>query len=74
MRQKTFHIGEYCLHGTCQVILKGVELTVKLLDFKTTNVREQETFHYVDKFKLQMWLEDRMSSFYADKVMNEFYA
>ena len=74
MKKKTFHIGEYCLHGTVQVILKGVELTVKFFNYKTRDLQEEKTFHFVDKFKMRMYLEDRMSSYYADKVMDEFYA
>ena len=72
----THHIGEYCKYGTVRTeVDRNANITVKFFDFKTTSpVREQETFSFVDKFKVQMYLEDNMSSYYADKVMAKIYA
>ena len=72
----THHIGEYCKHGTVRTeVDRNANVTVKFFDFKTTSpVREQETFSFVDKGKLQFYLEDYMSAYYADKVMAKIYA
>jgi hypothetical protein len=72
---KTFHIGEYCVHGTLKVYVDhNANIRFSFYDYKTNNLKEQQQFSFVDKFKIQMYLEDHMSAYYADKVMNTFYA
>lgn len=70
---KTFNIGEYCKFGTIIVEVKGLHTTVKVCDYKTKNVQEKERFHFVDKHKLQWFLEDFTTPYYADKIINHFY-
>ena len=70
---KTFNIGEYCKYGTIQVKQENLQTTIKLMDYKTNNVREQEKFHVVDKAKIQWYLEDFTTPYYADKIINWLY-
>jgi hypothetical protein len=73
--RNTHHIGEYCKYGTVRTeVDRNANITIKFFDFKTVSpVQEQKTFSFVDKFKVQMYLEDNMSSYYADKVMDKIY-
>jgi len=72
---RTYDIGEVCLHGTVKVAwMDNGKIRIRFYDFKTTNLQEEDTFSFVDKFKIQMHLEDRMSAYYADKIMKDFYA
>ena len=71
---KTFNIGEYCVYGTVRVTTRELKFKVELMDFRTKNVREKETFHCVDKHKIQMYLEKFTTCYYADKIINHFYA
>lgn len=72
---KTYHIGEVCLHGTVRLdVMMNADIRVRFYNYKTTDLQEEETFSFVDKFKLLMHLEDRMSSYYADNIINDFYA
>ena len=73
-RTKTFHIGEYCLYGTIIAQIKDTYITLRVCDFKTKNARITKKFHFVDKWKMQEFLWDITSDYYADKVMQEFYA
>lgn len=70
---KTFNIGEYCKYGTIRVTRHNIECKVEVCDYKTKNVREKASFHYVDKAKMQYYLEDYTTPFHADKIMNHFY-
>lgn len=70
---KTFNIGECCLYGTIIAERKDTKLTIKVCDYKTKNVRVKETFDFVDKAKLQWFLEDYTTPYYADKVVKHFY-
>ena len=74
--RNTHHIGEYCKHGTVRTEIEGDgKIVVRFYDFKTTSpIRESAIFDFVDKFKVQMYLEDNMSAYYADKVMDKIYA
>jgi len=72
--QKTFHIGEYCKYGTIKVTRDDLHCKVEVMDYKTKNVRVRESFHFVDKAKMQWFLEDYTTPFYADKIINHFYA
>ena len=71
----THHIGEYCRYGTVRTeVDRNANITVKFFNFKTTSpAQESETFSFVDKFKVRMYLEDNMSSYYAEKVMDKIY-
>lgn len=73
--RNTHHIGECCKHGTVRTSIdRNANVTVEFLDFNTVSpVRESETFSFVDKSKLQFYLEDYMSAYYADKVMAKIY-
>ena len=73
--QKTYDIGEYCLHGTVKVAwLDNGKLRIRFYNYKTTDLQEEFIRSFVDKFKIRMLLEDKMSSYYADKIMDDFYA
>lgn len=75
VQQRVYHIGEYCKHGTVKVHHEdNARIVVRLLKFKTDQIMESAIFDFVDKFKFQMYLEDNMSSYYADKIMKDFYA
>ncbi len=75
VKSKVYHIGEYCLHGSVKVAwLDNAKLRIRFYNYKTTNLKEEKTFSFVDKFKIQMYLEDKMSFYYAEKIMNDFYA
>ena len=73
--KNTHHIGEYCKYGTVRTVVdNNARITVSFYDFKTKSpVQQKETFDFVDKFKVQMYLEDNMSAYYADKVMDKIY-
>lgn len=72
--KRTYDIGECCVYGTVKVHYEDNErIVVRFYDYKTENVKESAIFSFVDKFKLQMYLEDNMTSYYADKIMNDFY-
>lgn len=76
MPQKTFKIGESCKHGIIKVSREkeSVNIKVQLLDYDTKKVMESKNFHFVDKFKIRMYLEDNTTSYHADKVMDYLYA
>ena len=75
VKQRVYDIGEYCVHGTVKVAwMDNGKLRIRFYNFKTNDLQEEETFSFVDKFKIQMHLEDRMSSYYADKILSDFYA
>ena len=71
---KTFHIGESCLHGTVKVTVdRNAKFTVNFYNYKTTDLQETAKFDFVDKAKLQWYLEDRMTPYYAGKIIDKFY-
>jgi len=73
--QKTYDIGEYCLHGTVKVaIMANANIRVRFYNYKTTKLQLEETFSFVDKFKFMDFLEDYMSYYYANKIIKDFYA
>ena len=75
MKNKTFNIGEYCLHGTIRASLRDDKLTIEVCDYKTRNVQDKNYFHLpTDKMALSFYLEDFTTCFYADKIINHFYA
>ncbi len=71
---KTFNIGEYCKHGTIRVTRDNIECVVEVCDYKTKNVREKASFHFVDKAKMQWFLEDYTTAFHADRIIKYFYS
>jgi hypothetical protein len=71
---KRYDIGEVCLHGSVKVRWKGTRLHIQFLNYKTHDVQEETEIDFVDKFKVMMYLEDRMSHYYADKILKDFYA
>ena len=72
---RTYDIGEVCIYGTVKVSwLSNAKMRIRFYDFKTDILREEETFSFVDKFRIEMYLEDHMSHYYADKIMKDFYA
>jgi len=73
MKTKTFNIGESCLYGTIRVTLNDFRYKVEVMDYKTKNVRENESFHIVDKFSMHNYLESFTTPYYADKVISHFY-
>ena len=73
--QKTFRIGEYALGGIIKVIVdKNANIKIENRDWDDQSLVQSKTFSFVDKNKVQMYLEDVTSSYYADKVMNWIYA
>lgn len=72
---RTYHIGEYCLYGTVKVAwLDNGKLRIRFYNYKTDKLQEEHIMSFVDKFNIRMMLEDRMSAYYADKIMSDFYA
>ena len=72
--QKTFRIGEYALGGIIKVIVDGnARIKIENRDWDDKSLVQSEIFDFVDKFKVQMYLEDVTSSYYAEKVMNWIY-
>jgi hypothetical protein len=72
--QKTFRIGEYALGGIIKLIVdKNARITIQNRDWDDGSLVQAKTFDFVDKFKVQMYLEEVTSSYYADKVMNWIY-
>lgn len=72
---RVYHIGESCLHGTVRVAwLDNGKLRIRFYNYKTMDLQEEFIRNFVDKFKIQMLLEDKMSAYYADQIMNDFYA
>ena len=75
VRQRVYDIGEHCQYGTVKVAwMDNGNIRIRFYDFKTTNLRKEFRSSFVDKFKIQMYLEDHMSSYYADKIIKDFYA
>jgi arsenate reductase-like glutaredoxin family protein len=74
VRSRTYDIGESCLHGTVKVAwLDNGKIRIRFYNYKTNDLQEEFIRSFVDKFEIQMLLEDRMSAYYADKIMNDFY-
>jgi hypothetical protein len=73
---KTFKIGEYAVGGIVRIDTdNNANIRVRCLDWHSKKTVLDETFKFVDKFKLQMYLEDEVTScFYADKIMKSIYA
>jgi len=72
---KTFKIGEYALGGIIKVITdKNANIKIEVRDWDDKSLVQSETFSFVDKFKVQMYLEDVTTSYYADKIMAKIYA
>lgn len=72
---RTYDIGEYCQYGTVKIAwLNNGRLRIRFYNYKTDDLQEEFTRSFVDKFKIQMLLEDKMSSYYADQIMKDFYA
>jgi hypothetical protein len=72
--QKTFRIGEYALGGIIKVIVdKNARIKIENRDWDDKSLVQSEIFDFVDKNKVEMYLEEVTSSYYADKVMNWIY-
>ena len=73
--QRKYDIGESCTYGTVKVdVMANADIRVRFYDYKTTNLQLEETFSFVDKYKLTSFLEDHMSYYFADTIMKDFYA
>ena len=71
---KTFRIGEYALSGIIKVIVDdNARIKIENRDWDDKSLVQAKIFDFVDKFKVQMYLEDVTSSYYAEKVMNWIY-
>lgn len=73
-RTKTFNIGECCIHGTVKITVDNLTFTVKICDYKTNIVRESKKFHFVDKYKIKIYLEEFTTCFWAEKMVKHFFA
>ena len=76
IKVNTHHIGEYCAYGTVRTETDDdARIVIRFYDFKTKSpIRESAIFDFVDKHKIQWYLEDNMSAYYADKVIDKIYA
>ena len=74
--RKTFKIGEYALGGIVTVeVDNNAQITVQCKDWETKQPILTGLFDFVDKYKLQMWLEDEVTTaYYADKIIKSIYA
>jgi hypothetical protein len=70
----TMDIGEYLMYGRAVIEHdNNANITIKLCDYKTNNVREEKTFSFVDKFKIQEWLWDYTTDYYVEKILEKIY-
>lgn len=75
MRKKTHNIGEYCEGGTVVLKWDGLTLNIDITEYKKPKeVIHCERFHFVDKYKATMWLEEFTTPYYAEKVLKSVYA
>lgn len=74
--KKTFKIGEYAKGGIVKVeVDNNAQITVTCCDFDTGQPILTGLFHFIQKSKLQFWLEDEVTTpYYADKIINSIYA
>lgn len=71
---KTFKIGEYALGGIIKIETDtNANINVEVRDWDDQSLVERKKFSFVDKFKIQMYLEEVTTSYYADKIMNHIY-
>jgi len=71
---KTFKIGEYALGGIIKIATDtNANINVEVRDWDDQSLVERKKFSFVDKFKIQMYLEEVTTSYYADKIMNHIY-
>jgi len=74
-QSKTYHIGECCYYGTVKVTVRRNQvLRVVLCDYKTNNEREVRVFDKNERREMENYLEESSTHYYADKIMNDFYA
>ena len=79
MAKKEFKIGEYAVGGIVEVLVEpndndspGDEVTIKFCDFNTKKVIKDESFQsrqFGVKNKIQEFLWDNTSDYYADKII-----
>lgn len=75
MATKTFNIGEYAVGGRIVVTVNAQEIKISAKDWDTKQVVEERTFPInADKFDVQLYLEDEItSSYYTEKIMDFIY-
>ena len=74
IQNKTYDIGEVCLHGTVKIsVHQGQVLKIAFYNYKTNDLQESKVFDKEEKTNIMWYLEDRMSHYYADKIMNDYY-
>jgi hypothetical protein len=72
---KTFKIGEYAIGGIIKVTNdNNARMKVDIIDMFTKELIERKHFDFVDKGRMQWFLEDNTTPYYADKIINHFYA
>lgn len=74
--KKTFKIGEYALGGIVKVeVDRNAEITVQCCDWNTKQPVLTGIFSFTQKHRLQMWLENEVTScYYADKIVKSIYS
>ncbi len=73
-KSNIYHIGENCLHGTVKVTVhQEAVLKVQFYNYKTNELKETGIFDKDEKNDMIWFLEDRMSHYYADKIINDFF-
>ena len=74
IKNRTYHIGEVCLHGTVKVTVHQSQvLKIAFYNYKTNDLQESKVFDKAEKTNIMWYLEDRMSHYYADKIMKDYY-
>jgi hypothetical protein len=49
-------------------------MRVDIIDMDTKDLIERKHFDFVDKAKMVWFLEDNTTPYYAEKIINHFYA
>ena len=69
MATKLFKIGESSYYGKWRITIKGDNITVQGIDFKTNEVQEETSFTASEAEDLERLLTEVSTSYHADKMM-----
>lgn len=72
-RQKTIKIGEVSYYGIWKASVSGDRVTIQGIDWDSKEIQEERSFKLDQKANLQMYMEDRMTCYYAGKFMDWIY-
>ena len=72
---KTFKIGESAVGGIVRIDTdQNANIRVRCQNWHSKKTVLDKTFSFVEKSKLQFWLEDEVTTcYYADKIIKSIY-